>query len=375
MSVERIYANINLGNIVYNLDRMHELTKEDTGIIAVIKANGYGHGAKAIAERITDLPYIRGFAVATSEEALALRQDGIEKPILILGYTFPEDHAELIQNHISMVVFTEESAAELSECASKLNTDVHVHLKVDTGMSRIGVPADDTGVLLAKKIASYPHICMEGVMTHFARADEKDKKFAIDQYERFSNFINACEAQGVIFTYRHCSNSASILDLPMFNMDLVRCGITLYGLMPSDEVRKDIPLKPAMSLHSRVVYIKDLKSGTQISYGGTYTTNGEHTRVATIPVGYADGYPRTLSSKGYVLIRGKRAKILGRVCMDQMMVDVSDIPDVKIMDEVVLLGEQGDERITAEELGALSGRFNYEFVCDITGRVPRVYVG
>ncbi|MCR5268393.1 MAG: alanine racemase [Lachnospiraceae bacterium] len=375
MSKERVYAKIDLNHIVHNLECMHDLIRENTKIIAVIKANGYGHGAVRIAQRTESLPYLHGFAVATAEEAFELREHGIKKPILILGYTFPEDYERLIREQISLCVFKEETAEALNENAMKPGLKAKVHLKVDTGMSRIGVPSDASGVSIAGKIASYPNLEMEGVMTHFARADETDKQYAKKQYERFCAFIDDCEKNGVTFTYRHCSNSAGIMELPEVNMDIVRCGITLYGLMPSDEVRKDIPLKPGMTLHSRIVHIKELPAGVQISYGGTFTTERDRTKVATIPVGYADGYPRTLSSKGSVLIRGRRAPIIGRICMDQMMVDVTDIPGVKDYDEVVLIGEMGNERITAEELGALSGRFNYELVCDISERVPRVFVG
>lgn len=375
MSQERIYAKINLENIKYNLDQMNALTAKDTKIIAVIKANGYGHGAVKIAKYTESLDYLHGFAVATTEEALELRADGIKKSILILGYTFPKDYEVLIQNDISLCVFKTETAKCLSECASKLNKDVKVHIKVDTGMSRIGLPVNDAGIDEAVKIASYPHIITEGVLTHFSKADEKDKKYTYEQFERFQHFIKECENKGVKFQFKHCSNSAAIMDIPEVNMDIVRCGVTLYGLLPSDEVRNDILLKPAMSLHSHIVFIKKLPQGIPVSYGGTYITDSDSVRIATIPVGYADGYPRSLSNKGYVLIRGQKAPILGRVCMDQLMVDVSDIEGVEDYDEVILLGESGDEKITAETLGDMSGRFNYEFVCDISERVPRIYVG
>ena len=374
MSTKRVYAKIDLTHIDHNLARMHELAP-DSKIIAVIKANGYGHGAAEIARRTEPLAYLHGFAVATAEEALQLRECGITKPILILGYTFPEDYEALIVNDISLCVFKEETAQELSACADQLKKDVKVHIKVDTGMSRIGVPTDDTGLTIVKKIASCPHVVTEGIMTHFARADETDKENALMQYRRFCDFVARCEENGVHFTYRHCSNSAAIMDLPTTHLDFVRCGITLYGLWPSDEVRRDIPLEPVMSLLSSIVHIKEVPKGTPVSYGGTFVTAKEKTKIATIPVGYADGYPRQLSNKGCVLIRGKRAPILGRVCMDQMMVDVTDIPDAADYDEVVLLGTQGEEKITAEELGDLSGRFNYELACDISERVPRVFVG
>lgn len=375
MSQDRIHAKINLKNIVYNLDKMHELTNNDTKIIAVIKANGYGHGAIKIAKYTEHLDYLHGFAVATTEEALDLRTHGIKKPILILGYTFPEDYEALIQNDISLCVFKPETACALSACAAKLKKDVTVHIKVDTGMSRIGLNVSDEGVADAVKISDYPHIITEGIMTHFSKADEKDKSYTGEQYDRFCDFINKCEQRGINFTYKHCSNSAAIMDMPGVNMDIVRCGVTLYGLMPSAEVRQDIELKPAMSLHSRIVHIKDMAKDIPISYGGTYITSKEVTKVATVPVGYADGYPRSLSNKGYVLIRGQKAPILGRVCMDQMMVDVSDIDNVKDYDEVVLMGNMGNESISAETLGDMSGRFNYELVCDISERVPRIYEG
>lgn len=375
MSQERIYAKINLKNIKYNLDQMNSLTAKDTKIIAVIKANGYGHGAVKIAKYIENLDYLHGFAVATTEEALELRACGIKKSILILGYTFPKDYEALIQNDISLCVFKTETAQCLSECAARLNKDVKIHIKVDTGMSRIGLPVNNEGIDEAVKIASYPHIITEGALTHFSKADEKDKKYTYEQYERFLHFIKDCENNGIKYQYKHCSNSAAIMDIPEVNMDIVRCGVTLYGLLPSNEVRNDIPLKPAMSLHSHIVYIKELPPGIPVSYGGTYVTDTDSIRIATIPVGYADGYPRSLSNKGYVLIRGQKAPILGRICMDQLMVDVSAIEEVKDYDEAILLGESGNEKITAEMLGGMSGRFNYEFVCDISERVPRIYVG
>lgn len=375
MSQNRIYAEINLNNIKYNLDAMNKLINPSTGIIAVIKANGYGHGAVKIAKHIENLDYLHGFAVATAEEALDLRTHGIKKSILILGYTFPEDYEALIQNDISLCVFKEETARCLSACAQKLKKDVKIHIKVDTGMSRIGLPVNEKGYDIAKKIVGYPCIIPEGVMTHFSKADESDKTYTLEQIDKFNRFINECSKRNITFKYKHCSNSAAIMDINKANMDIVRCGITLYGLMPSDEVRKDIKLKPAMSLHSHIVFIKTLDKNTSISYGGTFITDKESTKVATIPVGYADGYPRSLSNKGYVLVKGQKAPILGRVCMDQMMVDVSGIDGVEDYDDVVLMGEMGTESITAEILGDMSGRFNYELVCDISERVPRTYVG
>ncbi len=374
MSKERIVASIDLGNIEYNLDESHALVTGDAKMLAVIKANGYGHGAVKIAKRIESRPYLHGFAVATAEEAFALRTAGIKKPILILGYTFEEDYGELIRQEIELTVFRTDTARALSLASAAAGKCVKVHLAVDTGMSRIGVTPDENGVAIAKEIAKMSGLTMEGVMTHFARADETDKCYAKAQFERFMKFIVSCEKEGITYRFRHCANSASILELGDYHLDLVRLGISLYGLKPSSEVRIPFALKPAMSLRSRIVHVKEVPEGTQISYGGTFVTKGV-TRVATVPVGYGDGYPRTLTGKGDVLIRGRRAPILGRVCMDQMMVDVTSIPEASMLDEVVLLGRQGEEEITAEELGDLSGRFNYELVCDISERVPRVYTG
>lgn len=373
MSNRRVYAQIDLDAIVSNMEHMHEKLNEHTRIMAVIKADGYGHGAIQLSKRLEPLDYVFGFAVATAEEALELRKNGVQKPILILGYTYPEDYEALIMQDIRLTVFKKDTAAELASCAKKLKKKAFVHIKVDTGMSRIGVSANEDGLSVVKEISVHPEIEIEGIFTHFARADEADKTYAKRQLTRFQEFVLLSEAAGVSIPFQHCSNSAGILELKQANMDIVRAGITIYGLWPSDEVsRESIILTPAMSLKSSIVYIKTVPKDTQISYGGTYTTK-EPMRLATIPVGYADGYPRGLSNKGSVLIRGKRAPITGRVCMDQFMVDITNIPEAREYDEVVLLGKSGSEEITAEELSSLSGRFHYELVCDISKRVPRIY--
>lgn len=373
MSNRRVYAQIDLEAVVSNMEHMHKKLSEHTRMIAVIKADGYGHGAKQLAERLEQLAYVFGFAVATAEEALELRENGVQKPILILGYTFPEDYEALIKQDIRLTVFKEETAAQLASCAGKLDKKALVHIKADTGMSRIGVSADEDGLSVVRAIAAHQEIEIEGLFTHFARADETDKTYANRQLAKFQEFVLLCEAAGIQIPFKHCSNSAGILELKQANLDIVRAGITIYGLWPSDEVsRESIMLTPAMSLKSSIVYIKTVPKDTQVSYGGTYTAK-KPVRLATIPVGYADGYPRGLSNKGSVLIRGKRAPITGRVCMDQFIVDVTDIPDAREYDEVVLLGKSGGEEITAEELSSLSGRFHYELVCDISKRVPRIY--
>lgn len=370
----RVHAEIDLDAILYNMESMHKKISDQTKIMAVIKADGYGHGAVEIAEAIDSLSYVYGYAVATVEEGLILRNHGIDKPILILGYAFPEQYEDMIRAEIRPTVFTREMAEELSAAAVRLNLECKIHFAVDTGMSRIGYQVTEEAAEEMTQLSSLPHIMVEGIFTHFARADEKDKTATYRQIDLFQKMISMLEKRGLIIPIHHCSNSAGIVEVPEANMDLVRAGITLYGLWPSEEIDKTrIDLKPALSLVTHVAYVKDLPEGRAISYGGTYITK-EPRRIATIPVGYADGYARGLSNKGAVLIHGKRAPICGRVCMDQFMVDVTDIPDVVSGDEVILIGEDGKERITMEEVGALSGRFNYEFVCDLGKRIPRVYV-
>lgn len=373
MSAERICAYINLDNAVKNMEGFKSLINKDTKIMAVIKADGYGHGAVAIANKLKHLPYLAGFAVATAEEAFELREAGITNPILILGYTFKEDYEKLIELDVRMAVFTDEMIEDIVEAATKIDKKAIVHIKLDTGMSRIGIQADDEGLDFVKRVNANGSLILEGMFTHMARADETDKSKANRQIELYNEFCLKLKKDNIEIPICHVSNSASILELPHANMNMVRAGITLYGLWPSDEVSKDIiPLYPMMRLVSHVSFVKTLKSDREISYGGTYTTKKD-TVIATIPCGYADGIPRGLSNKGYVLIHGKKAPITGRVCMDQFMVDVTDIDNVNVRDEVVIIGTQGDNTITAEEVGDISGRFNYELVCEISKRVPRVY--
>lgn len=370
----RIYATIDLDAVTWNLENMKKNISKDTKIIAVLKADAYGHGAVPIAQHIESLSYIWGIAVACVEEGMELREAGIKKPILILGYTFAEDYPTIIEHDMRPAVFTFEMAQHLSDAAVKMNQTAKIHIKVDTGMGRIGYRDINEAVPEILKISKLPHIEIEGIFTHFARADEAETTLAYVQLEKFQQFISRLEEEGLSIPMKHCSNSAGIIRMKEANMDAVRAGIILYGLYPSDEVEKEpVALRPVMELKTHISYVKTVEKGTAISYGGTFITEKE-TKVATIPVGYADGYCRGLSNKGYVLIHGKRAPILGRVCMDQFMVDVTEIQDAKILDEVTLLGRDGKEKITLEELGDLSGRFNYEFACCISKRVPRVYL-
>lgn len=371
---QRVWAEIDLDAVCENMRRMKEKLSPGTQMAAVIKTDGYGHGAVPIARELEKLPYVWGYATATSEEAMILRHAGMQKPILVLGYTFPYCYEDLIRYEIRPSVFREDMLEEISECAKRVGRSCKVHIKVDTGMSRIGIRPDEAGLAFVERLVHTEGIELEGMFTHFARADERDKTAAREQLRIMQEFLRKSEQiAGRKIMLKHCSNSAGIVEMPEANMDLVRAGITLYGLWPSEEVSRElIALQPVLSLKSHVVYIKEVPKGVPVSYGGTYVTP-KQMRIATIPVGYGDGYPRSLSGKGYVLIRGKKAPVLGRVCMDQFMVSVDHIPDAAEGDEAVLIGTDMGETITMEELGELSGRFNYELACDIGKRVPRVY--
>lgn len=373
-SYQRVWAEVDLDAIWENMVHMKENIAEKTKILAVIKTDGYGHGGVPIAKMLEQLDFMFGYAAATYEEAHVLREAGVKKPILILGYTFPYCYEELIREEIRPAVYRRDTVEELVAAAANVGQKAKVHIKVDTGMGRIGITPDEEGLEFVRFLMGHPELEVEGIFTHFAKSDEEDKTSANHQLALFQNFIDRIQTElGLTIPVKHCSNSAAILEMPQANMDMVRAGITTYGLYPSEEVRKDIvPLRAAMSLYSHIVYCKTIHAGQSVSYGGLFTAQKD-TRVATIPVGYGDGYPRSLSGKGYVLIHGKKAPILGRVCMDQFMVDISEIPGVMEGDKVTLLGVDGTERITAEELGELSGRFNYEFVCDLGKRIPRVY--
>ena len=373
-SYQRVWAEVDLDAIWENMVHMKENIAENTKILAVIKTDGYGHGGVPIAKMLEQLDFMFGYAAATYEEAHVLREAGVKKPILILGYTFPYCYEELIREEIRPAVYRRDTVEELVAAAAKVGQKAKVHIKVDTGMGRIGITPDEEGLEFVRFLMGHPELEVEGIFTHFAKSDEEDKTSAYHQLALFQNFIDRIQTElGLTIPVKHCSNSAAILEMPQANMDMVRAGITTYGLYPSEEVSKDIVhLRAAMYLYSHIVYCKTIHAGQSVSYGGLFTAQKD-TRVATIPVGYGDGYPRSLSGKGYVLIRGKKAPILGRVCMDQFMVDISEIPGVMEGDKVTLLGVDGTERITAEELGELSGRFNYEFVCDLGKRIPRVY--
>ena len=374
-SYSRTYVTVDLDAIAYNFESMRKNIREGTQILAVIKADAYGHGAVTVGKFLDTFSYIWGFATATAEEALELRDAGIQKPILVLGYVFEEHYEELIEKEVRMPVFDLETAEKIASYAEQIHKKAKIHIALDTGMNRIGFKDTQKSAAVICKISQMAYLQIEGMFTHFARADETDKIYADRQFRRYMDFHRQLQDWGVSIPVCHCSNSAGIIDMPYANLDVVRAGITIYGIYPSDEVQKEkVPLKPVMSWKSGVAFVKEVEAGEQISYGGTFVTP-KKMKIATIPTGYADGYPRMLSGKASVLIHGKRAQILGRVCMDQFMADVTDIPDVSRGDEVTLLGRDQEEEITVEELSDLCGRFPYEFVCCVSKRVPRVYLG
>ncbi len=371
----RICAYIDLNAVEKNVESMEKLISPHTKMIAVVKADGYGHGAIEISKHIQPKDCIWGFAVATVEEAAALRQNGIEKPILVLSYVFPDDYELLVQMEVRPTVFRYEMAQKLSAEAVKLQKKLPIHIGIDTGMTRIGFRNLEESVEEIKKIHQLPNINIEGIFTHFANADEEDLTSTHRQYEKFQRCIQRLEMEGISIPMKHCNNSAGIMWHRTGDLNAVRPGIILYGVAPSSEVHNTgMELHPAMTLKTHISYVKNVEAGVAVSYGGTYVTSKEVTKIATIPVGYADGYPRSLSNKGYVLIHGKKAPIIGRICMDQFMVDVTHIPEAKMEDEVTLMGKDGDCVISVEELGETSGRFSYEFICCINKRVPRVYI-
>lgn len=367
----RVYAAVNLDALTHNMEAMQANLSEGTSIIGVVKTDGYGHGSVPVALAID--PYVKGYAVASVDEAVILRKHGIQKMILVLGVTHESRYEDLIRYKIRPAMFQYDKVHKLSDLAQKMEERADIHVAVDTGMNRIGLRPDKESAKLVADMSRLPGIRIEGMFTHFARADEKDKAAAELQLEKYLNFTKWLEGLGVQIPIRHCSNSAGIIDLKQANLDMVRAGISIYGLYPSEEVNKEVvKLEPALELKSFITYIKKIDAGDEVSYGGTFTADHNIT-LATVPVGYGDGYPRNLSGCGEVLIRGKRAPILGRICMDQLMVDVSLIGDACEDDEVTLIGQDGNEWISVEELAERGGGFHYEILCDIGKRVPRVY--
>lgn len=368
MSFDNTYVRIDLDAIRENIETVRR--KTGTAVMAVVKADAYGHGAVPVAQHLQDICSF--FGVSSAAEALELRQAGLDNPILILGHTPVDAFPLVVEQEIRPAIFRWEDALALSEEAQRQGKTAKFHFAVDTGMSRIGFQAEEDAAELCCRIAGLPGLCPEGLFSHFATADCADLSKAREQARKFDWFCDLLKRRGLEIPIRHMNNSAGLMNFTD-QYDMVRCGIVTYGLYPSPEVApKLLPLKPALSWHSHISHVKTLPAGREVSYGGLYVTR-EDTRVATIPVGYADGYWRSLSGRFYVLIHGRRAPILGRVCMDQLMVDVTHIPQTQPGDPVTLVGHDGDEVITVEQIAGEAGSFNYEFICGISRRVPRVY--
>ena len=365
---ERVIAEINLDNIAYNVSNIRKNINEKTKIMAIVKADAYGHGAVEVAKTAL-YNGANWLGVAIIDEAIELRKNNIFEPILILGNTIEHKLLQVIKYNITQTIFSYSMAKKLSDEATKIKKSVDIHIKIDTGMCRLGFLPNDETIEEIIKIKNLPYINITGIFTHFATSDIEDKSFTKDQFKKYKYVVDKLKEKGFNNIIKHISNSGAILDLKEYNFDMVRAGIILYGMYPSNEVLKSIPLKPAMSLKTHISYVKEIDANLSVSYCRTYFTN-KKTKIATIPVGYADGYARLLSNKARVFVNGYYANVVGNICMDQFMIDVTHIPDVKEGDVVVLMG-QG---ILAEELASLQNTINYEIVCNIGKRVPRVYI-
>lgn len=368
-----VWAEINLEHLSHNLREVKRLTRKDAMVMAVVKADAYGHGAVESSRALLEAGADR-LAVAVLNEALQLRQVFSETDIMVLGYTPPHLYDEVVANRIIQTIYSMAHAKPLSEAAVRNGVDVRVHIKLDTGMHRIGMPANEETIQEILEISKLPGLIIEGIFTHFAVADEVDKSYTMKQVEKYNFVVDGLQAGGLTIPVHHVSNSAAIIDLPELNYNMVRAGIMLYGLYPSRDVLKDrVELKPVMSLKARLSHVKTLEAGSGISYGLKYITQGPE-EIATMPLGYADGYTRMLSGKGEVLFKGQRRPLTGRICMDQCMFDVTGL-NAKPGDVAVLFGDDGEgNALPVENLADKLGTINYEIVCMIDKRVPRVYV-
>ncbi len=372
----RAWAEINLDAIVHNYKEIRRITNPNAKIMAIIKADGYGHGFKKIAEVLSENG-IDAFGVATTDEALQIRKAGFTLPVLILGIIPDDELNTVIENEISISVTNLMLAKKISSAASKLHKNARIHIKLDTGMGRIGFVCGDDDSMTAEEIieaAKLPYINVEGVFSHFSKADEADKSYTDLQFERFCRICEILEKNGVKIPFKHICNSAGIIQFPDYHLDMVRSGIITYGLYPSDEVDKSkISLIPAMTVKTQVTNVKKIHHESLISYGGKYTAKPGDV-IATIAIGYADGFSRILSGKAKVIINGHLVNVVGNICMDQCMVDVTGIPDIKIGDEVIIFGSDGNNTITVESVALLLGTINYEVVCSVGKRIPRAYI-
>ena len=384
MDTSLVRAEIDLKALAHNIKELRRITHPDARLMGVVKANGYGHGAIEVA-RCALQNGAEVLGVARIEEGKQIREAGIEVPILIFGYTLPELAAEILEYELTQTVYSYASAQALSQTATALKKKIKIHLKVDTGMGRlgllpqnfqegnsVGISADSTEKCLA--IAGLNGLELEGIFTHFATADSADKAYAEDQLDLFMNFLNRLRKAGSEPPVRHAANSAALIDIPRSHLDMVRPGIASYGLYPSDDInKKHVSLRPAMALKARIIHLKKVPAGFKVSYGSTHQTH-KATTIATIPIGYADGLNRLLSSRGQMLVHGQRAPIIGRICMDLTMLDVGHVDNVQIGDEAVIFGQQGGESITVDEIASALNTINYEIVSTITARVPRIYL-
>lgn len=370
-NIRPVWAEVDLDAIKYNMEEIKRLSNSKD-IIAVVKADAYGHGAVDVAPTMLECG-AKKFAVAVITEAIELRKNNINVPIIILGYTPIEFASELLYQDIEQTVTSLEYAMELNKIAEEGKTIIPIHIAIDTGMGRIGFIPSEESINDIEEISKLKNLKIVGIFSHFSTADEEDKNYSEYQKNEFNNIINKLEKRNINLGQKHIFNSAAIVDFDYDGYDAIRPGIILYGYYPSNEVKKEnIKLKPALTLKSNVVHVKALPKGKYISYGRNYVTEKESI-IATLPIGYADGYTRLLTNKAQVIINGKLAPIVGNICMDQCMVDVTHIPDVKIGDEVILIGEDGDTKFNADDIAEILGTINYEILCMISKRVPRVY--
>ena len=370
---QRVIAEIDLDAIASNIKNIRNITNKNAKIMAIVKADAYGHGAVEVA-KVLLYNGADCLGVAILDEAIQLRKNNIHVPILILGYTPEAKIEDVVKYDVTQTVFSYETAYQLSLSAVKLNKTAKIHIKIDTGMGRIGFLPNETAIEEIIKIASLPNIKIDGIYTHFSTADEFDKSFTLNQLKVFKDTIEKLEKKGISIPTKHCANSAAIMDLDNAFFNMVRPGIILYGMYPSNEVKKEkLNLIPAMSIKTHVSYVKEVEEGTPIGYGRTFITKRK-SKIATVPIGYADGFQRIMTKGGRVIVRNEYAPVVGRICMDQFMIDVTSIEEIKAGDEVIILGKKGEKQIAAEEIAAIMGTISYEVVCMIGKRVPREYI-
>ena len=369
--IRPVWAEINLDNLAHNMREVRRVTNKDALITAVIKADGYGHGAVFIGQTLIDNGANR-FAVATLGEAIQLRDSFPNIEIMVLGYTPTSLACDVIKNNIIQTIYNLEEAKVFSQKAILMNKDLTIHIKIDTGMNRLGMQDNNETIDSILEINKLDGLIIEGIFTHFAKADESDKEFTIEQVKTFTKIVKKLEEKDLIIPIKHVSNSAAIIDLPQFNMDMVRAGIMLYGLYPSEYVNhNNVKLKEVMTLKAKISQVKTISKGQGVSYGLKYKCSKD-TQVATLPIGYADGFTRMLSGKASVMVKGAKSAIIGNICMDQCIIEVTGL-DVKIGDEVVLFGGNDSNGISIDSVSDLLGTINYEIVCMVNKRVPRVY--